>query len=644
MSRFRWKHRSHPLRAFVLLTVALGACDARDPVLSGPRPAPAGPSASTSAGFSTIGSASVEISAPYYATRDTWSAFSNPRNTGSVIPPNRLAIIRVTGAVSLSGNSAWYTAKECDEYGWPECSFPETGSHGPLVPLTNGGTVSVFAGRPASGGAPTLNDYGWYHLAPAENAPATWETLVTTYDLPVEVWYKPRAIVSWSQSSCAGCTDFVKQYVESGGYQVTVELVNVGSSQQTAENGTTTYTVSAPLTVRSVSWYYAPDTAAIPWGARSQSAYTRVDACAGQTTCTFTPDSAGRMYAFPHLESAVKGYGASYGATQQVMFDATPGAPRILLRCEGLVGTTLSVNRVTRGQTLNCTAYKDPANAPGDMQITAWWFNSRPRTDGDLTAATWSGPMARSGEVRVRGRIGTGPERDRAVNITVVARPWSQVRLTEAPEVLRQVDPVSMQPYPAPGTTTTPSTFGRFRLNQPDFRVLPVIRITEGPNNGDAILGAALQLPRSTVFIHPALTPTPSTVSPGTSAYQPWHAWYDDQNGKPSGTCRPNQIATFKSNVERHEGVTMASNSHWGKANTAFANGNLQGKMESLSATIQPDEAPVDFDERLRFEANLAYDEFLAKTYYPVQDQFDIADTPNVYNIGCNLDFNLSDN
>lgn len=626
--------------AILLFGFVSSACDADHPVTASP--APAAPLASTSAGFSVIGSASVETSAAYYSTPEEWTAFDLPRNTGYVIPPHSLAIVRVTGVVTLSPNPAWYSAEGCEGTSWTQCSFPEAGSHGPLAPLTNAGSVSIFAGNPSTSGAPLATDPGWLHAVSAANAPFTWETLVSTDELPAEVWYRPRNILSFSTRSCPECTDVVKQYVESDGYQMSIELVRIGSSLQTAADGTVTYTVSAPLETHGVYWYYAPDTAAIPFHA--MSAEMHVEPCLGQPTCTYAPDTIGRMYAFVSMESAVKGYGANYSATPSVMFDVTPGAPQILLRCEGLVGTQMTANRVTRGQTLDCTAYKDPANAPGDMVITGWRFDSTPRTDGNLTSPEWGGPMTRSGRVVVRGRIGTGPERDRAVAITVVARPWPEVRLTEPPDVLREVDPVSMKPYPAPGTPTDPSTFGRFKLNWPDFNVLPVLRVTLGPNNGDGILAAGLTLPRSTVYIHPALTPTPSGLSPGMPGYEPWHAWYDDQNGKPSGTCRPTQVATFKTNVERHEGVTMASNSHWGKANTAFSSGKVQGQMEGLFLTIQPGESDAEFENRLHVAATQTFDDFMANTYFPLQDQFDINDTPTVYNIGCNLDFNLADN
>ena len=641
MFQFERKRRNHNVLLFVLLAVALGACDAPDPVLSGPRTAPQGLSASTSAGFSEVGSFTMETSPSYFPTLADHQAFIAPRNTGYVIPPNSIAIIRVTGAVTLSFNPAWYAAMKCDYYSplTPSaCQGLDAGSYGPLDPKSNGGVVSIYAGIPASGGVPYPNEWGWRHAMQAEDAPPAWETLVMTGDREYQVWYRPRDFTSASTSSCHECGDIVREYIETGGYHVSVELVHVGSSQEASSEGTATYTVSAPLEVGGVTWMYAADTAALPYHGRISSAYTHVDECTNLTTCAFTPDSAGRMYAIVYMELS------SSGANEYVMFDATAGAPRIRLRCEGLVGTQLTANRVTRGNTLDCTAYKDPTTATGDLLITGWWFDSKPRSDGDLTAATWSGPMARSGQVRVRGRIGTGPEHDRTVGITVQARPWPQVRLTDAPDVRTELHPVGMEPYPAPGTPDAPSSFGRFVLNWPDFTALSVIRITEGPNDGDGILASALQMPQTTIFIHPALTPTPSGLSPGMPGYMPWHAWYDDQNGKPSGTCRPKDVAKFKSNVERHEGVTMASNSHWGRTNTAFANANLQGQMERLSTTIQSGEALANLESRVRFEAHVVFNEFMTNTYYPIQSKFDTDDTANVYNIGCALDFNLEDN
>ncbi|HEX2079169.1 MAG TPA: hypothetical protein VHG08_15700 [Longimicrobium sp.] len=66
--------------------------------------------------------------------------------------------------------------------------------------------------------------------------------------------------------------------------------------------------------------------------------------------------------------------------------------------------------------------------------------------------------------------------------------------------------------------------------------------------------------------------------------------------------------------------------------------------MDQLFLTIQPGEAPAALENRLRVHANETFDRFMGQTYYPIQNQFDTNDTPNVYNIGCNLDFNPNDN
>jgi hypothetical protein len=95
---------------------------------------------------------------------------------------------------------------------------------------------------------------------------------------------------------------------------------------------------------------------------------------------------------------------------------------KLVVECEGDLPTT---NTVTRGAEVTCAARKDPVNAPGALTISGWSFDGQPRTDGDLTSATWKGVMVKGGTVEVKGTIGGGTEQTARATVQVKDRTWS---------------------------------------------------------------------------------------------------------------------------------------------------------------------------------------------------------------------------
>ena len=85
---------------------------------------------------------------------------------------------------------------------------------------------------------------------------------------------------------------------------------------------------------------------------------------------------------------------------------------------------------LVRGDSIICVARAEPAGQ--SLVVTAWSFEGEPRTDGAPDDTVWAGPMVRSGTIRVRGRIGGGPEQDVTVTVDVRNRDWSG----ESPEVV----------------------------------------------------------------------------------------------------------------------------------------------------------------------------------------------------------------
>jgi len=300
------------------------------------------------------------------------------------------------------------------------------------------------------------------------------------------------------------------------------------------------------------------------------------------------------------------------------------------------VNVTCAPANPTRGATVSC---KTSLASVEPYSVTRRTARGKGFTVEDTTSVsqqagdtnTWDGPAVASTDVTVEVRLQSGQTLTNQTpgHFEVQARGWPTWKLTTlAAHVIAIVAPYMTQ-YPLPDT----SDFGLFDINWQDFNsptVTPTIRPNNGPNKGVVYLQNALDVTRYTVYTHPALYP-PTNTTP-----KPSKSWYQDQNGRGSGTCGSSGIALLASNVERHEGKTQAQNSHFGVANKEFALLQPQFLMERQYS--QADEATF---RRQVFDS---LDVFLKTgAYNTAHDSFDLADIPNVYALGCTLDFNLND-
>jgi hypothetical protein len=348
--------------------------------------------------------------------------------------------------------------------------------------------------------------------------------------------------------------------------------------------------------------------------------------CAGQTECVWEPPP------YPGRMRVTGRWRGGHSTFDVVGFsDSVTNQPaKLKLTCT----SKLRENRVTRGDTINCTAGTDPAGAPGELKITGWSFRGIARNDGDTKSTEWNGVVAKEGEVVVQGTIGTGNSTRAAQTLRVIPRTWPVMQFTQPPKVTVGLGPQNMFAYPASGA------FGNFVLVSDEFAQyfseLPVQTITSGPNTGWSFLPSPVQLMRPVIYLHPALYPPSRTFTMGTPIYFPWNFWYDDQNGKGSGTCKQSDVSNFLKLAERHEGVTMQPNSHYGKANDAFRSTKLHEKFEELSLAGDA--------EAFRSEATKRWNQFQYGTHKNVQANFDAVDTPLVHaQLGCTLDGNPKD-
>lgn len=235
-------------------------------------------------------------------------------------------------------------------------------------------------------------------------------------------------------------------------------------------------------------------------------------------------------------------------------------------------------------------------------------------------------------EVTEGGRV-TQLNNSPQAHFDVQARSWPDWQLIELAQVVREVLVGEMEPYPK-----DKSPIGLFQPFRPDATSLPLRRPAQGPNRGLAYIQDPIVISDYAVALHPGLFPPPPGVTPGSPEYQPWHQWYDDQNGVGSGTCLSADVARLERNVERHEGVTMASDSHFGVANEQFALLHPHTRFEALYT----DEPDADLQKTI----NREFDDFFGKgPYARAQESFDRTDGPRVFSegIACTFDFNRRD-
>lgn len=417
-------------------------------------------------------------------------------------------------------------------------------------------------------------------------------------------------------------------YTVAGSQDVTVTTETSPLQLEVARQGTEMLfeIKSGEFPLTSLYWRYAAgDTSEAPhwFGGNPYAGFRDITACRGQTSCTYPADKPGRMYVYTRVLAAGGGY-----LTDAVVPSSPVGVakPELVLTCNG------SRERVTltRGERMDCRATANPSTAR--LEVRGWNFqdeegNQIPGPTGGT--AEWGGTMVVGGRVIVAGTVGGEAKADTVI-VTVKPREWSELQLTKAPLDTVGLSPQGMQPYPKLG-----SLFGAFVLRRPDFKGMAITPITDGPNEGISFMAAPVELPAPKIYIHPALHPPPQGVK--GKELQPWHRWYLDQNGHGSGTCAASGVAKFRANVERHEGVTMAPDSHYGKTNEALLAARLQEEFEKLHARTE------DAAIFIQNDAWTLWQEFEKGPYKAAQTAFDDSDKSNVYNIGCTLDFSLFD-
>jgi hypothetical protein len=314
---------------------------------------------------------------------------------------------------------------------------------------------------------------------------------------------------------------------------------------------------------------------------------------------------------------------------QYVLVDCTPSSP-------------------TRGQTVQC---KTHLSVPQAFTVVKRRAKGSGFTVNDNIPAlvladgedNWQGTAVATSELKVTVRIddnGTTRElsNDYPAGFTITKRTWPDWEF----RTLVSTDFVlagKMVPYPTSGT---PIGFMQTETPLPADIVLD--RATSGPNRGMAYIRDSFVVSDYTIALHPAMDPSSSNLTPASPEYSDVVKWYNDQNGKPNGTCPQSDLPQLITNVKRHEGVGLLPNSHPGEGNFQFRSLKPQDTFEALYTTKPDEELRKKYDSEItKF--------FNSGPYRSAQDAFDRNDTPFVFSVGltviggvvCKFDSNPSD-
>jgi hypothetical protein len=296
------------------------------------------------------------------------------------------------------------------------------------------------------------------------------------------------------------------------------------------------------------------------------------------------------------------------------------------------VRLTCTPSPVERGQSVRCAMTPDKPYRVVSRRATGSGFTIEETpgsSHGANTEFVWEGPAVATSRVRVVLQVtndnGSTEQKTYNADFRVQERNWPKLQLN-APSVTIGLRG-NMTAYPANGVMGN----ARPEMNVGAVNAMPVTRPTAGPNTGLAFLTNPWPAVDHTIFLHPAMYNNPTT--PPT----PSQVWHVDQNGQGSGTCTQAMFAILEPFASRHEGVTQASNSHWGITQRFYQNSDSEQRLERIFRNTA--------DAGVVRQA--AYDEWVrlhSGTHQNQQAAFDAAEYPALAAaIGCTLDNNPND-
>jgi hypothetical protein len=327
-----------------------------------------------------------------------------------------------------------------------------------------------------------MAEFGMYAVGGSEETAMESAVLVNAYR-PFQLWVR-RVIVSGGTWDPFSGSSGAQYFLADEGQRLHVTIIptplKVGGPETVEPGQPAQFTadIVGPFQFRrqtpwgdTIHWQYYPgDTLPEP-NAYLGGIY--LYECTNQPTCSYTPKRNGRMGVNAQVQYNVIGVRSAV-----VRIDSTRNSARLQLSC----GPTT----VLRGDSIACTAAKDPANAPGELTVTGWSFNGVARSDGDPASLEWKGVMVRSGTVQVTGRIGNGPEESASATVEVMDRAWPDVPTMHLLELGATGGEDRVRPLPE--KISWASDLGYFRAfpEPPPGEPLedPITYVQGGPNDG----------------------------------------------------------------------------------------------------------------------------------------------------------------
>lgn len=310
--------------------------------------------------------------------------------------------------------------------------------------------------------------------------------------------------------------------------------------------------------------------------------------------------------------------------SQRVTVTEIPG-----LECKGPDGNT----EIVRGQTVRCTITPDKPYKVLSRRAAGTGFTI-PEEPGTSHAANtqyvWEGPAVANTQVQMlieTSEEGGPKQTPHSAAFTVRARDWPKLQLA-APVVEVRLGR-SLPVYPAANKALGSALAF---LPQETWNTLPVTRSTQGPNAGLSFLTSPLPTVSHSIYIHPGLHRTPATPEP------PHQQWYLDQDGSGEDDCTSSVFPVLRREINRHEGSTQATQSHWGVASRYYRGSEAEQRFEEVYRN--------GTEEELRTQARSVWSTLhgTGSEYRRLQDGFDAVDRPKVNDLlGCILDYTPGD-
>lgn len=452
------------------------------------------------------------------------------------------------------------------------------------------------------------------------------------------------------------CRTPIPAYLLSGNQTVEVVAVDPPATvvaTSSASGDTIHFEARSTFGFGGISWHFqAGDTAAAPEWKNHEfvDRYTwwypdvfsdSVRGCTGRPTCAFVPPESGRMYLKAQLMEGSEPIAMTAVFASDVV-GRPPADPKMSVQCVGA--------DQHRGSEVDCQISVSPAVA---FTITRRLANSRSITNDDRTPVTvpagevyhWKGTRVESTRVTVEGTtIATAgqPVQLRAsARFDADRRGWQIYTIPSGSiDVKRDTVTISIL------NPDHPPPWGAMQLNPVLIdSVADIDSVATGPNAGAMYLRSQPSFPAGdmvVINIHPAMFPPAPT---GVLKNPAWQVWYNDQDGKgganllplfPQLWCRQQDMPKFVSETERHEGVTLATNSHVGVAMQALRDGRLDRRLEAWvsDAAVRTEALGRVFGVFLDWNNNV---------HLKAQGVFEGPDTiATLSNIGCQTDNDLT--